>query len=67
MKDKNRIINEMVASVADVLEAKAEELSILADIYTASGKTSEAWKTAGEIPEIRSAIKLLRSRAGTWA
>lgn len=67
MKDKNRIINEMVANTADVLEAKAEEVECIAEQYEAKGDIERATDWRKDLPAIRSAVEIMRLRAGCWA
>jgi hypothetical protein len=67
MKDKSRIINEMVVNASDVMEAKAEEMERIAQQFEAKGDTQRAKHIKADVPEIKKAIELMRKLEGCWA
>lgn len=67
MKDRNRIINEMVASATDVMEAKAQEMELIAQQFDAKGDVGRAEFFREDVREIREAVKLMRKLDGCWA
>lgn len=56
----------MVANTADLMEAKAEELELIAQQFDAKGNAKGAKHWRKDIPRIAEAIKLIRERAGCW-
>ena len=66
MKDRHTILNEMVLNVADIMEAKAEYLELVAQQYEESGNIERAEEWRKDLPKIREAVALIRSKSGCW-
>lgn len=67
LKDKNRIINEMVINTSDVMEAKVKSMEMIAEQFEDKGDTESAAAWRKNIPAIRQAIAIMREYSGCWA
>ena len=65
-KDKNSIINQIVSNAADVMEAKAEEEEMIADLFEGKGDHERASKLRDRIKCTTEAVALMRANAGCW-
>lgn len=66
MKDRHTILNEMVLNVADIMEAKAEYLELVAQQYEEDGNIERAEEWRKDLPKIQEAVALIRSKSGCW-
>ena len=67
MKDKSRIINELVSSASDIMEAHADYLELVAEGFDESNQPERAAKWREDIPKIHQAVELMRRLEGCWA
>lgn len=67
MKDKNTIINELVANAADTMAAKGDELLMMAQIYADQGRQEMSDAVRESAAPIFAAVELIRERSGSWA
>lgn len=67
MKDKNTIINEIMANAADIMEAKLDYIELVAKQFEDKGNAEQAARCRKDIPRIKAAVELMREYGGCWA
>ena len=64
---KNRIINQLVLNAATIMESKAEEQAIIAQLLEEKGDHDTAARLRETNKRIAAAIDLMRENEGCWA
>lgn len=67
MKTHSQIINDLVLAAADVMQAKADYLELVAKQFEDNGADLVANNWRHEIKRINTAISIIKQRAGCWA
>lgn len=69
MKDRNRILNDIVQSAADIMEAKISQEEVVSELMEEKGG-EHSLKTAAilreRVEQTKRAVQLMRDNAGCW-
>jgi len=66
LKSANTILNELVDSAADVMEAKIDHLEWLAHTFAAKDDNERLAKVRADLPAMKAAVEIMREYSGSW-
>lgn len=67
MKDKTRILNEMVEHAADIMELKMEYQQLMIEQYIEKGDIGRLEHWQNEHNKTEECVNFMRDRGGCWA